>query len=72
MVVVYLYGTDVFSQVSIEYVLESFSELDRAVHLISERVDLEFRLSVDTFGYKVYDCTTRDVKIIAEYKKLLK
>lgn len=74
MVVVYLYGKGVFNQVSIQYVLESFSELNRAVHLISERFDLKFRLSIDDFGCKVFNCTdyTLDVKIIAESITLLK
>lgn len=74
MVVVYLYGEGVFGKVSIQYVLKSFSELDRAVRLISERVDLKFRLSVDKFRYKVFECTdySQDVRIIAESTKLLK
>lgn len=74
MVVVYLYGKGVFGQVAIQYVLKSFSEVNRAVHLISERIDLEFRLSIDKFGYKVFDCTdyTQDVRIIAESTELLK
>lgn len=74
MVVVYLYGEGVFGKVSIQCITKSFAEVNRAVQLISERLDLEFRLSIDRIGYKVYDCTdyTRDVVIIAESTKVLK
>lgn len=74
MVVVYLYGKSVFSGVSIQYVLTSFTDLDKAVRLISEKIGLEFEKSIDSIGYKVYDCLdySRDVKIIAESKELLK
>lgn len=67
MVVVYLYGRNVFAQVSIQYVLNSFADLDEAVRLISERIGLSFKKSIDTVGYKVYNCTDelKDVKIIA-------
>lgn len=73
MVVVYLYGKDVFAQVSIQYVLKSFSDLDKAISLISERTGLSFELSTNQFGYKVYDCTdtTKNVRIIAESTKVL-
>lgn len=68
MVVVYLYGKDIFAQVSIQYVLKSFADLDKAIRLLSEKSGLSFEKSRDQFGYKVYDCTdtTKDVKIIAE------
>lgn len=73
MIVVYLYGEHVFSQVSIQYVLRQFSQLDEAVRLISERTNLSFEKSIDGIGYKVYDCTdhTRKVKIIAETTRTL-
>lgn len=73
MVVVYLYGKNVFAQVSIKYVLKSFADLDKAVRLISERIGLSFELSIDQFGCKIYDCTdyTKDIKIIAETTKVL-
>lgn len=74
MIVVYLYGKDVFAQVSVQYVIKQFSQLDEAIRLISERINLSFELSVDMIGYKVYDCTDykRKVKIIAEETTLLK
>lgn len=74
MVVVYLYGKDVLGQVTIQYVLSSFAETNKAVRLISEKFNLEFRLSVDKSKYKIYDCTdySLDVKIIAESTKVLK
>lgn len=67
MVVVYLYGRNVFKQVSIQYVLNSFSDLDKAIRLISEKTNISFEKSIDIIGYKVYDCTdeSKDVKIIA-------
>lgn len=74
MVVVYLYGEGVFGKVSIQCITKSFAEVNRVVQLISEKFDLEFRLSVDKFSYKVYECTdyTQDVVIIAESTKVLK
>lgn len=73
MIVVYLYGEHVFSQVSIQYVIRQFSQLDEAIRLISERTNLSFEKSIDGIGYKVYDCTdyTRKVKIIAETVRTL-
>ena len=67
MIVVFLWGKNVFKQVSIQYVLESFSQLDEAVRLISEKTNLSFEKSIDIIGYKVYECTDyeKDVKIIA-------
>ena len=67
MIVVFLWGKNVFKQVSIQYVLESFVDLDEAVRLISEKTNLSFEKSIDIVGYKVYDCTdeSKDVKIIA-------
>lgn len=67
MIVVFLWGKNVFKQVSIQYVLESFSQLDEAVRLISEKTGLSFEKTIDIVGYKVYDCTdeSKDVKIIA-------
>lgn len=74
MIVVYLYGKDVFAQASIQYVIKQFSQLDEAIRLISERSGLSFEKSIDQFGYKVYDCTdaTKKVRIIAEEVPLLK
>ena len=73
MIVVYLYGRNVFAQVSIQYILSSFSDLDEAVRLISEKTGLSFEKSIDTVGYKVYNCTNelKDVNIIAESTKVL-
>lgn len=73
MVVVYLYGKNVFRRVTIKYVLQSFTQLDEAIRLISEETGLSFRLVIDDFGYKAYDCIdyTLDVKIIAETIKTL-
>lgn len=67
MIVVFLYGKNVFKQVSIQYILESFSQLDEAIRLISEKTGLSFEKSIDIIGYKVYDCVDnlKDVKIIA-------
>lgn len=74
MIVVYLYGEHVFSQVSIQYVLKQFSQLDEAIRLLSKRTNLSFEKSIDRFGYKVYDCTdaTKKIRIIAEEVPLLK
>ena len=68
MIVVYLYGKNVFAGVSIQYVLNSFTDLDEAVRLISERIGLSFEKSIDLIGYREYNCTdyTKDVRIIAE------
>lgn len=68
MIVVYLYGKDVFAQVSIQYVLKSFLQLDEAIRLISERIGLSFEKSMDLIGYREYNCIdyTKDVRIIAE------
>lgn len=68
MIVVYLYGKNVFAGVSIQYVLNSFTDLDEAVRLISERIGLSFEKSKDLIGYREYNCTdyTKDVRIIAE------
>lgn len=73
MVVVYLYGKNVFSQVSIRYVLKSFADLNKAVRLISEEIGLSFKKSIDTVEFTVYHCTdrTKDVSIIAESIKVL-
>lgn len=73
MVVVYLWGKNVFKQVSIQYILKSFSDLDEAIRLISEKTGLSFEKSIDIIGYKVYDCTdyTKDVKIIATLTQTL-
>lgn len=73
MVVVYLYGLSVFAQVSIKYVLKSFAQLDEAIRLISEELNLSFELSINSFGYKVFNCTNDkvDIKIIAESTKVL-
>lgn len=73
MIVVYLYGKNVFAQVSIQYILSSFSDLDEAVRLISEKTGLSFERTIDQIGYKVYECTNelKDVKIIAESTKIL-
>ena len=67
MIVVFLWGKNVFKHVSIQYVLESFSNLDEAVRLISEKTNLSFEKSIDMIGYKVYDCVdeSKEVKIIA-------
>lgn len=74
MVVVYLYGKDVFAQVSIQYVIKQFSQLDEAIRLLSKRTNLSFEKSIDRFGYKVYDCTdaTKKIRIIAEEIPLIK
>ena len=68
MIVVYLYGRNVFAQVSIQYILSSFSDLDEAIRLISERIGLSFEKSMDLIGYREYNCIdyTKDVRIIAE------
>ena len=47
MIVVFLWGKNVFKQVSIQYVLESFSQLDEAVRLISEKTGLSFEKTID-------------------------
>lgn len=73
MVVVYLYGEGVFGKVSIQYVLKSFADLNKAVRLISEEIGLSFRKSIDTIGFTVYHCTdrTKNVSIVAESTKVL-
>lgn len=73
-VVVFLWGKDVFLGVSIQYILESFAQLDEAIRLISEKTGLSFELAVDYPDGKAYRCTdrTKKVRIIAKLTKVLK
>lgn len=73
MIVVFLWGKNVFKQVSIQYIIKSFSDLDEAVRLISKKTGLSFERTIDIVGYKVYDCIdeSKDVKIIATLTQTL-
>lgn len=73
MIVVYLYGKNVFAGVSIQYILNSFTDLDEAIRLISMKTGLSFEKSIDSIGYKVYNCVDelKDINIIAESTKVL-
>ena len=74
MIVVFLWGKDVFLGVSIKYVLESFAQLDEAIRLISEKTNLSFELAVNRPDCKTYRCTNhkKRVRIIAKLTEVLK
>lgn len=76
MIVIYLYGEDVYQNVSIQNCISHFQYIDEAIQAIEERLNLKFQRepTISHFGYRVYDLdgSTRKIRLIAETVSLIK
>ena len=67
MIVLYLYGEYVSSQVSIQGVIDNYSQLDKAVEQISKEYNLTFELTLSAVCYRKFDAVEDSkVSLIAE------
>ena len=76
MIVLYLYGEDVYQNMSLQLCIEHFNQLDEAMSLIESRTNLKFDSipTISLIGYRVYDLlnSSRKIRLIAESVPTLK
>lgn len=76
MIVLYLYGEDVYQNMSLQCCIENFNQLDEAIQEIESRTNLKFNSipRISNIGYKVYDLfdSTRKVMLVVEIVPTLK
>lgn len=76
MIVLYLYGNDVYLHCALQYCIHHFDQVKEAISLIESRTNLKFNLepTVSHIGYKIYDLidSNKDIRLIAEIVPTLK
>lgn len=76
MIVIYIWGKNVFQHCSLQYCINHFNDLDAAIGLVESRFDLKFKKepTISLPYYRVYDLVDSDkeVRLIAEVTPLLK
>ena len=76
MIVLYLYGEDVYQNMSLQFCISHFKYMDKAIQRIEERIGLKFDRTptISHIGYRVYDLldSSRKIRLIAEVCPILK